>query len=89
MVSAVCGGVRVVSLYAPNGRELDSPWYEGKLRWCWLVLDDAALMRMYSWRLQQAGELDMAVRVLEQVLAQREDEPQSHRDLALAASFCG
>ena len=33
MVSAICGGVRVVSLYAPNGRELDSPWYEGKLRW--------------------------------------------------------
>jgi exodeoxyribonuclease-3 len=33
MVSAVCGGIRVVSLYAPNGRALDSPWYEGKLRW--------------------------------------------------------
>jgi exodeoxyribonuclease-3 len=33
MVSAVCGGVRVASLYAPNGRVLDSVWYEGKLRW--------------------------------------------------------
>jgi exodeoxyribonuclease-3 len=33
MVSAVCGGIRVVSLYAPNGRALDSTWYEGKLRW--------------------------------------------------------
>jgi exodeoxyribonuclease-3 len=33
MVSAKCGGVRVVSLYAPNGRALDSVWYEGKLRW--------------------------------------------------------
>ena len=33
MVSAVCGGVRVVSLYAPNGREVDSPFYEGKLDW--------------------------------------------------------
>ena len=33
MVSAVCGGVRVVSLYAPNGRVVDSPFYEGKLRW--------------------------------------------------------
>lgn len=33
MVSAVAGGVRFVSLYAPNGRMLDSPWYEGKLRW--------------------------------------------------------
>jgi exodeoxyribonuclease-3 len=33
MVSAVCGGVRVVSLYAPNGREVDSPFYLGKLEW--------------------------------------------------------
>jgi exodeoxyribonuclease-3 len=33
MVSAVCGGIRVASLYAPNGREVGSPWYEGKLRW--------------------------------------------------------
>ena len=33
MVSALTGGVRVVSLYAPNGRELDSAWYEGKLDW--------------------------------------------------------
>ena len=33
MVSAVTGGIRVVSLYAPNGRQLDSAWYEGKLRW--------------------------------------------------------
>lgn len=33
MVSAVCGGVRVASLYAPNGRVVGSPFYEGKLRW--------------------------------------------------------
>jgi exodeoxyribonuclease-3 len=33
MVSAVCGGVRVVSVYAPNGRVVDSPWYAGKLLW--------------------------------------------------------
>jgi len=33
MVSAVCGGVRVVSLYAPNGRVVGSPFYDGKLRW--------------------------------------------------------
>ena len=29
----MCGGVRVASLYAPNGRVVDSPFYEGKLRW--------------------------------------------------------
>jgi exodeoxyribonuclease III len=33
MLSAVAGGIRFVSLYAPNGRLLDSPWYAGKLRW--------------------------------------------------------
>src|SRR5215831_2555667 len=33
MISAVCGGVRVVSLYAPNGRVLDSVFYEAKLAW--------------------------------------------------------
>ena len=33
MISAVCGGVRVASLYAPNGREVGSPFYAGKLRW--------------------------------------------------------
>ena len=33
MVSAACGGVRVVSLYAPNGREVGSPFYAGKLAW--------------------------------------------------------
>ena len=33
MVSAVCGGVRVVSVYAPNGREVGSPFYAGKLAW--------------------------------------------------------
>ena len=33
MVSALCGGVRVVSLYAPNGRVVGSPFYEAKLEW--------------------------------------------------------
>ncbi|CAN5825921.1 exodeoxyribonuclease III [soil metagenome] len=33
MVSAVVGGIRVVSLYAPNGRVVDSPFYVGKLAW--------------------------------------------------------
>ncbi len=33
MVSAVCGGVRMVSVYAPNGRVVGSPFYDGKLRW--------------------------------------------------------
>jgi len=33
MISAECGGVRVVSLYAPNGRLVGSSFYEAKLAW--------------------------------------------------------
>jgi exodeoxyribonuclease-3 len=33
MIAAVCGGIRVVSLYAPNGRVVGSPFYEAKLLW--------------------------------------------------------
>jgi exodeoxyribonuclease-3 len=33
MITAECGGIRVVSLYAPNGRTVDSPHYAAKLSW--------------------------------------------------------
>ncbi len=33
MLSAVCDGIRVVCLYAPNGRVVGSPFYEAKLAW--------------------------------------------------------
>jgi exodeoxyribonuclease III len=33
MVGAEVDGMRVVSLYAPNGRIVDSPFYTGKLAW--------------------------------------------------------
>src|SRR2546430_12163636 len=33
MLSAVCGGVRVVAVYAPNGRVVGSPFYAAKLVW--------------------------------------------------------
>jgi exodeoxyribonuclease III len=42
MVSAIVDGIRLVSLYAPNGRLVGSPFYTGKLAWFarlsrWLV----------------------------------------------------
>lgn len=49
-------------------------------------LDDPALMRSFAWRLQQADDLDLAIAILERVRNERDDEPQSHRDLALALS---
>ena len=33
MISAVCAGVRVVCVYAPNGRVVGSPFYKAKLVW--------------------------------------------------------
>lgn len=33
MIAARCGGVRVVSLYAPNGRTVASTFYQDKLAW--------------------------------------------------------
>jgi exodeoxyribonuclease-3 len=50
-LGATCGGVRVWSLYVPNGRTLTDPHYEYKLRWLealrgtasgWLAADPAA-----------------------------------------------
>ena len=33
LITATCGGVRVSSVYVPNGRSLDDPQYEYKLSW--------------------------------------------------------
>ena len=33
MIAATCGGVRVVSIYAPNGRVVGSPFYQLRLEW--------------------------------------------------------
>src|ERR1700694_1385498 len=33
LITATCGGVRVCSVYVPNGRALDDPHYQYKLSW--------------------------------------------------------
>ena len=33
MLAAECGGVRIICVYAPNGRLVGSPFYEAKLVW--------------------------------------------------------
>jgi exodeoxyribonuclease III len=33
LIAAVCGGVRIVSVYVPNGRMVDSEFYARKLQW--------------------------------------------------------
>ncbi|MBL1066988.1 exodeoxyribonuclease III [Streptomyces sp. 7-21] len=41
-VGATCGGVRVWSVYVPNGREVDHPHYAYKLRWLEALRETAA-----------------------------------------------
>jgi exodeoxyribonuclease-3 len=48
MVSGVTFGIRFTSVYAPNGRVVGSPFYDGKLRWFdrvadWIRESDATL----------------------------------------------
>ncbi len=54
-----------------------------------LELDNRHVLRVYAYRLMQAGDYPHAVRVLRQVLEMAEEEPQSHRDLALALAADG
>lgn len=54
-----------------------------------LKIEDAALLRVHAWRLQQAGELDRAIVLLRRVAKLRAEEPQSFRDLALALAERG
>jgi exodeoxyribonuclease-3 len=45
MIAATCAGIRVVSVYAPNGRTVGSVFYEAKLLWyqrLWRWLEGAA-----------------------------------------------
>jgi exodeoxyribonuclease III len=49
MIAATCGGIRVVSIYAPNGREVGSPHFAAKLEW---------FARLHAWleRTQKPGD---------------------------------
>ena len=48
--------------------------------------ENTALVRVFGYRLMQWDRPDLALRPFEDALAQRPEEPQSHRDLALALS---
>jgi exodeoxyribonuclease III len=53
LLAATCGGVRVVSVYVPNGRSLDNEQYAAKLDW---------LARLDTW-LRQTNTPDTALAV--------------------------
>ena len=54
-----------------------------------LRIDDPALLRVFAWRLRQAGELDLALVQLRRVARLRPEDPQSFRDLALVLAERG
>jgi exodeoxyribonuclease-3 len=67
-LGATCGGVRIWSLYVPNGRKVDDPHYVYKLDWLtrlrdaaadWLA-DDTALVGDWNIAPQDEDVFDMA-----------------------------
>jgi exodeoxyribonuclease-3 len=60
MISAVCGGVRVVSVYAPNGRVVGSPFYVAKLAWFDRLADWLAKAAQPSDPIVLGGDLNVA-----------------------------
>ncbi|HXZ99125.1 MAG TPA: exodeoxyribonuclease III [Candidatus Binatia bacterium] len=60
-VAATCGGVRVWSVYVPNGRALDSPQYEYKLAWLAALRNAiAAELATGARRLVSCGDFNIA-----------------------------
>ena len=52
-------------------------------------LQNRQVLRLLAYRLQQAGEVELALPVFERVLALAPYEPQSHRDIGLALAQAG
>ncbi|MEV5892107.1 exodeoxyribonuclease III [Nonomuraea fuscirosea] len=58
-IGATCGGIRVWSLYAPNGRTVDSPHYAYKLAW-FAALRDALAPELAAGPLVACGDYNVA-----------------------------
>ena len=54
-----------------------------------LDLQNRQVLRLLAYRLQQAGEITLALPIFERVLELAPNEPQSHRDLGLALAQSG
>jgi exodeoxyribonuclease-3 len=60
MISAVCGDVRVTSIYAPNGRSVDSQFYRAKLVWFERLADWLRETRKPEEQLVLGGDYNVA-----------------------------
>ncbi len=59
-VEATVGGVRVVSTYVPNGRVVDSEWYEQKLAFLAAAAERVGALRAGDAPLVVAGDMNVA-----------------------------
>ncbi len=59
-ISATCGGLRVWSVYVPNGREPDSPHYQYKLSWLAALRDALAADLATGLPVVVAGDFNVA-----------------------------
>ena len=64
VISARCGGVRFYSCYVPNGRALDDPHYQYKLRWL-SSLTDRLAQRDVNEPVVVGGDFNVAPRDLD------------------------
>ncbi|HEY7133883.1 MAG TPA: exodeoxyribonuclease III [Acidimicrobiia bacterium] len=60
LLAATCGGVRVVSVYVPNGREVGSEFYERKLTWLGCLRDWLATSAKPTDELAVLGDFNVA-----------------------------
>lgn len=60
LIAARCGGVRVVSVYVPNGREVGSEFYERKLVWLDRLAEWLAAHHSPDDRLALLGDFNVA-----------------------------
>jgi exodeoxyribonuclease-3 len=60
IVTAVCGGIRVSSVYVPNGRSLDHEHYQYKLRWMDRLRHHVAAVSSPDEAVVVAGDFNIA-----------------------------
>ena len=61
-IAATCGGVRIWSVYVPNGRTVDSPHFVYKLEWLRTLRDALAADSAATSRLAICGDFNVAPR---------------------------
>ncbi|MGH9294315.1 MAG: exodeoxyribonuclease III, partial [Acidimicrobiales bacterium] len=60
ILSATCGGVRLTSVYVPNGREVGSEFYEAKLAWLGRLRDDVKATASPDDKIAICGDFNVA-----------------------------